>query len=156
MTFLTAASDRSSSGLSGAVSAAGFSGASSSGGLALMLLAMSLQHALRPRRIAVLRATDSLKGRLRLPKSFIAEESFDFRRKCARKSLSFAGISGRGAADSRASATPKLIAQRRTAARARMFVLMTEDQPALAKIVARPLDAPTTDGQSPDAVCRLP
>jgi hypothetical protein len=33
------------------------------------LLAMSLQPALRPRRIAVLRATDSLKGRLRLPKT---------------------------------------------------------------------------------------
>src|SRR5258708_6941022 len=54
MSFLTAASERSSSGLSGAVSGASFSGTSFSCGLALMLLAMSLQPALSPRRIAVL------------------------------------------------------------------------------------------------------
>jgi hypothetical protein len=68
ISFLTAASDRSSSGRSGAVWGDCFSGASSSGGLALMLLAMSLQPALSPSRIAVLpRTGDSLKRRLRLP-----------------------------------------------------------------------------------------
>jgi hypothetical protein len=50
MSFLTAASERSSNGLSGAVSGACFSGTSSSCGIALMLLAMSLQPALSPRR----------------------------------------------------------------------------------------------------------
>src|SRR5262249_15642702 len=54
MSFLTAAFDRSSSGLSGAVSDTSFSGVSSACGVALMLLAMGLQPAFGPRRIAVL------------------------------------------------------------------------------------------------------
>jgi hypothetical protein len=65
-----------------------------------------------------------------------------------RKSPSF--TSGLDAADSRASTTPKLIAQGRTAARARMFVLMTEDQAALLKIVGRHFDGHTIANQSFD------
>src|SRR5262245_35692040 len=83
MSFLTAASERSSSGLSGAVSGACFPGTSSSCGLALMLFAMSLQPALSLHRIAVCRVADSLKGWLRLPKTSSVEESFSPRRKCA-------------------------------------------------------------------------
>ena len=45
--------------------------------------------------------------------------------------------SGLNAADNRALATPKLSAQGRMAARPRTFVLMTEDQAALLKIVGR-------------------
>jgi hypothetical protein len=60
--------------------------------------------------------------------------------------------SGLNAADNRASATPKLIAQGRTGARPRMFVLMTKDQAALLKVVERHLDGHTIANQSLDPV----
>src|SRR5215467_9245331 len=74
MSFLTAAFDRSSTGLSGAVSDTSFSGVFSSRGVALILLAMSLQPAFGPRRIAVLPRRRYPKGWLRLSKTSAVEE----------------------------------------------------------------------------------
>src|SRR5262249_11657061 len=56
--------------------------------------------------------------------------------------------SGLNAADNRASATPKLIAQGRTGASPRMFVLMTKDQAALLKVVGRHFDGHKIASQS--------
>src|SRR5215472_2048604 len=76
MSFLTAAFDRSSSGLSGAVSDTAFSGVSSACGVSSVLLAMSL-HSRRWARAELRssRVADNLKGRRRLRKT-----SSDFRR----------------------------------------------------------------------------
>src|SRR5262249_12490245 len=88
MSFVIAASDRSS----GRVSGPSLSGISSFCGVSSVLLAMSLTAGTMsapPSRSA--RVADSLKGRLRLPKPSSVGKFFDSINKCAGTSLSFTG-----------------------------------------------------------------